>query len=105
VVNAARLSAQTSSSQNYNPSYGQLTWLNGKSNYMTAGSEMVSQGSLVPTAPADMYFAWGRHHQKIYVVPSLDLVVVRFGATTTDAVDQPGFDAELWTKIMAVVTN
>lgn len=105
VVSESNISSQIASSQNFNPSYGQLTWLNGKSSYMIAFSDQVKSGAIVPTAPADMYFAWGKYHQKIYVVPSLDIVVVRFGAATSDPIDLPSFDVELWTKIMAVVTK
>jgi hypothetical protein len=51
-----------------------------------------------------MIAALGKNDQKIYVVPSLGLVVVRQGNSAgprTQAVSS--FDNELWTRIMAVL--
>ena len=49
-----------------------------------------------PTAPADMVSANGALTRRVYVVPSLDLVVTRIG-------DQPerGFDRQFWELLMA----
>jgi CubicO group peptidase (beta-lactamase class C family) len=92
--------AMTNSSQNYNLAYGYLTWLNGKNNFMLPGSQFVFNGYIAPSAPADMYAALGKNDQKIYVVPSQDLVVVRFGnAAYNTALSITVFDEELWQKI------
>jgi len=56
----------TQSSQDENPLYGYLFWLN------TLGLQW-------PDVPADAFAAMGRNYRRIYVVPSLDLVVVRLG--------------------------
>lgn len=66
-------------SQQLNPSYGLLTWLNGQSAYMMNGSREVFDGPALPDAPADTYFAAGANGQFINVAPSLDLVWVRVG--------------------------
>jgi CubicO group peptidase (beta-lactamase class C family) len=101
--------AMTNTSQNYNLAYGYLTWLNGKNNFMLPGSQFVFNGFIAPSAPADMYAALGKNDQKIYVVPSQDLVVVRFGdAAYTTALSITVFDEELWQKINdlnCMVTN
>lgn len=45
------------SSQNINPSYGYLWWLNGKSSYMLPRSQKHFKGNLIPNAPANLYAA------------------------------------------------
>jgi Secretion system C-terminal sorting domain len=55
---------------------------------------------LVPNAPQDMYCALGKNDQKIYIVPSQNLVVVRVGnpgGETANAITS--FDNQLWKKI------
>ncbi len=87
-------------SQPMNPSYGYLWWLNGKGTYMLPGFQLIFQGDLIPAAPADMIAALGKNDQKIYVVPSLGLTVVRMG----DSAGAPffalsTFDNDLWLKL------
>jgi hypothetical protein len=67
------------SSQNLNPSYGYLWWLNGKSSFMIPQSQFVFPGFLSPHAPADMFAAMGKNGQFINVVPSENLVWIRLG--------------------------
>ena len=65
------------SSQSHNPSYGLLWWLNGKAKSPQGGK--IVDGPLIPTAPPELVVAQGDLGRKIYVVPSLDLVVTRLG--------------------------
>ena len=93
-------SAMTSTSQNYNLSYGYLWWLNGKSSTMVPQSQIVFPVSLAPNAPADMYMALGKDDKKIYVIPSLNTVVVRLGDDAGTGVLGPSsFDNDLWGKL------
>jgi CubicO group peptidase (beta-lactamase class C family) len=96
--------AMTNTSQNLNKSYGYLTWLNGKGSFMLPTSQFVSPTNLVPSAPADMYCALGKNDQKIYVVPSQNLVVIRMGdkAGTTSLNALSNFDNEVWQRINAL---
>lgn len=97
---AAYLNAMINTSQPYNQSYGYLWWLNGKSSFLAPGAQFIFNGSLVPKAPADMYAALGKNDQKIYVVPSQQLVVVRVGESAYGvAVAFSPFDDLLWGKI------
>jgi len=105
ILNENFFTESINTSQSINPSYGYLWWLNGKSSAMLPGGQTVYPGSLVPNAPADMYAAMGAEDQRIYVVPSKKMVVIRMG----DASDPlnpvfalSGFDNELWQKINAV---
>ena len=89
------------SSQPHNPSYGLLWWLNGKAK-SPRGGKMVD-APLIPSAPADLVAAQGALGRKIYVVPSLDLVVTRLGDEPPKAnrSESGDFNEELWRRLMA----
>lgn len=106
IINQTYFKESITPSQNINQSYGYLWWLNGKSSFMIPGSQTIYPGQLVPSAPVDMYAAMGASDQRIYVVPSKKMVIVRMGEASnpsnpTFAVS--GFDTELWQKINAVI--
>lgn len=106
VVNESFFTESVTSSQNINPSYGYLWWLNGKTNFMIPGGQTVYPGALVPSAPMDMYAAMGAGDQRIYVIPSKKMVVIRMGDASDPANPSfalSGFDNELWQKINAVI--
>ncbi|HYG03383.1 MAG TPA: serine hydrolase domain-containing protein [Chryseosolibacter sp.] len=93
-----------SSSNSLNESYGYLWWLNGKQTFMIPGQAEVFAGSLTASAPTDMISAMGMGDKKIYVIPSLDLVVVRHGDDTGQLVFGPSsFDSDLWALLMPVM--
>lgn len=54
--------------------YGSQFWLN-------------SSGKLLPDAPKDIYFADGYQGQRVYIIPSKKLVIVRMGLTTNKDFD------------------
>ncbi len=87
-------------SQNLNKSYGYLWWLNGKESFHLPGLDFEFNGEIIPNAPDDMYAGLGKNDQKLYIVPSQDLVVIRLGNAAEGinfAVSD--FDDELWEKI------
>ncbi|AYA37351.1 T9SS C-terminal target domain-containing protein [Hymenobacter oligotrophus] len=101
---AAYFQAMTTPSQAHNRSYGYLWWLNGQQSHMLPTSQLVFNGPMVPTAPTDMIAALGKNDQKIYVVPSLGLVVVRQGQSAgASKLAVSSFDAELWRRLMAAM--
>lgn len=104
IVPESYMQNATTTSQNINLAYGYLWWLNGKSSYHMPQSQFQFNGTLIPSAPSDMYCALGKNDQKIYVVPSRKLVIIRMG----DAADGSNFalsdfDETLWEKISAVI--
>lgn len=106
VINENFFRESISSSQSINPSYGYLWWLNGKSGAMLPGGQTFYPGTLVPNAPTDMYAAMGAEDQRIYVIPSRKMVVIRMGDASNPANPNfalSGFDNELWGKINAVI--
>lgn len=106
IIDASFLTEGVTTSQNINPSYGYLWWLNGKSQYMLPSDQTVYPGTLITNAPADMVAAMGAKDQRIYVVPSKKMVVIRMGNASDPqnanfAVS--GFDNALWEKINDVI--
>jgi len=90
----------TNTSQNLNKSYGYLWWLNGKESYKTTQSEQSFSGKLIPNAPDDLVAALGANDQKIYVIPSKNMVIIRCGESAGNAqLAHSSFDNELWEKI------
>lgn len=93
-------------SQSLNKSYGYLWWLNGKASFMTPQSQLTFPGSLMPNAPTDMYCALGKNDQKIYVVPSQKLVVIRQGNSAGGFyLAASAFDNVLWDYINKLNCN
>lgn len=101
---AAFTAAQVGTSQNLNPSYGYLTWLNGKASHMLPTLQLSFSGSMIPNGPSDMYAALGKNDQKLYVVPSKKLVVVRMGESAGNVrLAVSSFDNELWGALNQVI--
>ena len=103
VINSAYLNQATTTSQNINLAYGYLWWLNGKASYRLPQTQLQFNGSLIASGANDMYMALGKDDQKIYVIPSKKMVVIRMG----DAADSANlalstFDEVLWQKINAL---
>lgn len=95
---------QVNTSQALNLSYGYLTWLNGKASHMLPGLQVVFPGFITPNAPADMYAALGKNDQKIYVIPSQKIVVIRMGESAGNVqLAVSSFDNELWGKLKPVI--
>jgi len=105
VVNEAFFTESIQSSQPINPSYGFMWWLNGKASFMLPGSQTVRTGPLIPNAPSDTYAALGADDQKIYIIPSRQMVVIRMGeaAEPQASFALSGFDNTLWSKLNAVI--
>ncbi len=88
------------SSQSLNQAYGYLWWLNGKATFMTPQLQLTFPGTLMSNAPSDMYCALGKNDQKIYIVPSQKLVVIRQGNSAGGFnLAASAFDNVLWDYI------
>lgn len=92
--------AMANTSQPLNNSYGYLWWLNGKASSMAPGFPFVFPGTLIPNAPSDMFCALGKNDQKIYIVPSQKIVIIRQGNTAGGfSLAASAFDNILWDYI------
>ncbi len=85
------------SSQDMNPSYGYLWWLNGKKIVRRGEGNVEIPGPMIPTAPNDLYAAKGLLNRSLFIVPSMNLVVARIG----NAPKSREFDTEFWRLLMA----
>lgn len=105
IINEGFFIESKTTSQNINPSYGYLWWLNGKSKYMLPSTQTEFSGELVPNAPDDMVAAMGKDEQRIYIVPSKNLVIIRMGEATVsgDNFALSSFDNLFWGKFNEVI--
>ncbi|AXG72730.1 class C beta-lactamase-related serine hydrolase [Flavobacterium arcticum] len=104
IINSNYFNNAITPSQSINKSYGYLWWINGEQSYHLPQTQFEFQGSIIPSGSADMYMALGKNDQKIYVIPSKKMVIIRMGNTADDenfAVSD--FDEELWVKINFVI--
>ncbi len=90
--------AMLSPTQELNPSYGLLWWLNGQGRVVRGARGRGREGSMIRSAPDDLVAAQGALGRKCYVVPSLNLVVTRLGDDPGDA-----FNEEFWRLMMKAV--
>jgi CubicO group peptidase (beta-lactamase class C family) len=104
LLNESYFDEMTNTSQDLNKSYGYLWWLNGKDSYKTPGSVDLFSGKLIPNAPNDLIAGLGARDQKLYIVPSQSLVIIRMGnAADTTSLGPSSYDDLLWEKINAVI--
>jgi len=64
------------------------------SNEIYGGHFWLNKGKRFPDVPTDLYSMDGFHGQKVFIIPSKDLVVVRLGLTYNES----DFDFNLWLK-------
>lgn len=102
IVKAGWFREMMKPSQTLNPAYGLLWWLNGSATMIRANGKPAS-GPMFPAAPADTRAALGAMDKKIYVIPSLDLVVARHGPAA--AAGPASFDNELLKRILKGVRS
>lgn len=94
----------TTPSQELNPSYGYLWWLNGQRAYMLPRLQYVFTGPLMPNAPPDMIAALGKDGQILNVVPSRRLILVRMGgAPDSSAEVTAAFNDQIWQYLNAII--
>lgn len=84
-----------------NPSWCLMWWRNDQPRYMLPMQEEVFEGPFAPDAPRDTLIAFGFGDNRIYVVPSLELVVARRGRAAPEPASR--FDDEFWLRLRAVL--
>lgn len=104
LLNETFFNEMINTSQDLNKSYGYLYWLNGKESHRLPGSPDQFTGKLIPNAPDDLFAGLGANDKKMYIIPSLDMVVIRLGGDAGSSLLGPsGYDNALWGKIMAMI--
>lgn len=88
--------------QELNPSYGYLWWLNGQESFIPPRLPLSFGGPLFDSAPEDMVSALGLNAQVLSINPSEGLVIVRMG-------DDPGtlfqFVEQKWERLSAIIES
>jgi CubicO group peptidase (beta-lactamase class C family) len=94
--------ATTSSAANH--AYGYFIWLNGQDSYVMPGvnGRDAGTGWIVPKAPADAIIFAGQDEQRVFTIPSLDMVVVRLGQKGSREAD---FRRSFWTSKAGELDN
>ncbi|MDP6537761.1 MAG: serine hydrolase [Gammaproteobacteria bacterium] len=93
------LEEMLSPSQQLNPAYGFLWWLNGQEFSVAAGPAAARrEGQLIPSAPPDLVAMQGAADRKLYLVPSLNLIVTRLGASGSQR--GSNFNELFWEALM-----
>ncbi len=93
----------TSTSQDLNPSYGYLWWLNGKSSIIYPVLPQSFNWSLSPNASPDLFAGMGKNGQFVEIVPSQNLVIVRMGEAPDGSLVPIQFHNEMWDRIESVI--
>lgn len=86
IVPASFVAESLAPTQAMNRAYGLLWWLNGDTPALDAMMQPWP-GRMSPMVPADMFAARGFGNQFVDVIPSLDMMVVRFGKDATSSFD------------------
>ncbi len=87
-----------SPSQNINPAYGYLTWLNGSSSFMIPETQIQFPGMLAPSAPEDAYAGLGKNGQVVCAAPSRNVSFVRMGNGNNELVSVTMLE-DIWRKM------
>lgn len=88
--------AMINSSQNLNPSYGYLWWLNGIGSVVLPGFSVALPRNMCPNAPAELIAAMGKNGQFIEVLPEEGIVVVRMGEAPGNSLLPVLFHDDMW---------
>ena len=60
-------------------------------------------GELVPNAPSDMIAAMGKDEQRIYIVPSKGLVIIRMGEAASGTNSALQMHNDMWNIINTII--
>lgn len=99
IEDADYLDEMLSPSSTLNPAYGLLWWVNGEDFSLGAGPRAPRrEGSMIEAAPDDLVAMQGAGDRKLYLVPSLGLVITRLGYTGSEA--GSSFNDAFWEALM-----
>ena len=100
---SAYVAALTAPSQDLNPSYGYLWWLNGQASFISPESPESFPGPLSPNAPPDVFVAAGSQGQFVSVARSDGLVWVRMGESPSLSYVPTAYHDEIWQHLNPVI--
>ena len=95
----------TSTSQELNPSYAYLWWLNGKGSIILPSMSNSLNVPLSEAAPVDLFAGMGKNGQFVEIIPGQNIVVVRMGEAPGDGLVPIIFHNDMWEKINLVLNK
>lgn len=103
LADTAYVEAMTNSSQELNPAYGYLWWLNGKESFLLPSTQFSFSGPILPNAPADVVAAIGKNGQILNLAEREGLVLVRMGGNPEDgSLVSTQYNDSLWVYVNAL---
>ncbi|MEL6667439.1 MAG: serine hydrolase [Bacteroidota bacterium] len=99
IVDSAHVHLMTQPSQDLNPSYGILWWLNGQESYIPPGFGFSINGPLSVAAPQDMVMAAGAFGQFISISKEEGLIMIRQGTLDDLSLAPIFFHNQIWELI------
>jgi CubicO group peptidase (beta-lactamase class C family) len=87
-------------SQDLNPAYGYLWWLNGKSSFVAPGGFQEIQGMIAPNSPTDVVTAAGSNGQFVSISPSNGYVMIRQGLSSSNDNAAIALLDNIWKRII-----
>jgi CubicO group peptidase (beta-lactamase class C family) len=105
MTDTAYFNQMVNTSQNLNPSYGYLWWLNGKSSFMAPGFQFSFPGPINPNGPSDLIMALGKNGQMLNVVPSMNLVYLRMGNAPASGDVPIALNDSVWGLLNQIMCN
>lgn len=106
IVSKEYLEKALKPSSNFNPAYGYLFWLNEMDNGLAPGSNKKLEKNIIPNAPKDLVAALGFGDKKIYIIPSMNMVIARSGKASTDKKYAfTSYDIELWEQLNILIQS
>ncbi|MEM6394918.1 MAG: serine hydrolase [Bacteroidota bacterium] len=99
IVDSAYVHLMTQPSQDMNPAYGILWWLNGQESYIPPGVAFSLPGPISTEAPQDMVMAAGAYGQFISISKETGLIMVRQGDLGLFSLAPIAFHNDIWELI------
>ncbi len=101
IQDAQYIADMLSPSQALNPAYGYLWWINGQDFSIQANARASRvNGVRIPGAPRDLLAMQGADDRKLYLVPSLGLIITRLGYSGAVEGEGEGFNEAFWRALM-----
>lgn len=103
MTDTAYFNAMITPSQELNPSYGYLWWLNGQDSYIPPGTFLSIPGPFAPDAPEDVIVAAGADGQLISIAGEDGLIIIRQGGSDDpDNLVPQDLHNEIWRRLNEV---
>ncbi len=97
--------AMVSPSQDLNPAYGYMWWLNGQFSFKNPNNHQTVEASIAPDGPADLISASGAKGQFISISPSQGLILVRQGGFAGKNLAVLDFHNEIWRQLKEMMAE